>query len=158
MIVQVVIHEVLYSAHTDGFERIKKTLSIQARWTKYGKRYSRGESHNIVVSFTVLFSTDIAQGSWLERGYPPGILKALKLRFTEVRSGESPVCTGIGDRIPQGPKFQVACWSELSDKLVAAPQIKNVYMCIHAVRKLPAGVGIEGPLHCQLSVSFLESL
>jgi hypothetical protein len=31
MIVQVVLHEVLYPAHTDAFEREKKTLSVQAR-------------------------------------------------------------------------------------------------------------------------------
>jgi len=31
MNVQVVLHEVLYQAHTDGLEREKKTLSVQAR-------------------------------------------------------------------------------------------------------------------------------
>lgn len=57
-----VLHEVLYPAHTDGFERKKNPLSDKLEWIKYGKRYSRGESH-IVVSFTVLFSTDLAQSS-----------------------------------------------------------------------------------------------
>jgi hypothetical protein len=59
MNLQVVLHEVLYPAHTDGFERNKNPCQYKLEWTKYGKRYSRRESH-IVVSFTVLFSTDLA--------------------------------------------------------------------------------------------------
>jgi hypothetical protein len=100
-------------------------------WTKYGKRYSRGESR-IVMSSTVLFSTDLAHSSRKEgtRWY----IEGLELCFTESRSGESP--GGHGKRrLDTGPgvSSSVVEWTVWQCLLVTAPQIKNVYMRIHSV-------------------------
>ena len=73
---------------------------------------------------------------------PTWDIEGFKSCFTKGRSGERVrVCTGKGDRI-QGPEFQVAQWSGLSAGGSSTDQKR-----IHVVRKLPAGVGIEGPLH-----------